>query len=131
MNKFKNETTRDPQFRKMLSMAKEYFDVNSLQKCEYHQCLVLCTQQDEVKLYSLNCDSVEELVHQSCLILTKEKITTIQKIVCMWEGGGVDVPAYQFIKKLCALNIENKKAEILLRTASNVYNAKRIVDIIG
>ena len=131
MSEFINQTTMDPIFSKMLSMAKEYFSSNSLKNYEFHQCFVLSTIQDEYKIFSLSCNSVEELIDQSCSILLQGKVTTIKKIVCMWEGYAIEIPSYQFMKKLCELNTENKKAQILLGVGTDSYVSKRIVDIIG
>ncbi len=133
MNENKNPTIVDPHFDKMISMAKEYFASNSPKKYEYHQCIVLNTVEGEDKIYSYYSDSVKELVSKCCSILSQEKMPIISKIVCMFEGGFVEIPPYYFMKELCELNIENKKAEVLLSTSPlhNTYHAKRIVDIIG
>ncbi len=126
----KIKQTIDPQFSKMLLMSKAYFNSNNLKEYEYHQCLVLSTVQGEEKIYSFACTSVKDLIDQSCSVLLRERITTVQKIVCMWEGGAIDVPSYQFMKTLCDINAENRKAEILLR-GLNAYVTKKISDIIG
>ncbi len=132
-NENKNLTTVDPHFDKMISMAKEYFASSKLEKYEYHQCIVLNTVEGEDKIYSYYSDSVKELVSKCCLILSQEKMPIISKIVCMFEGGAIGTPAYQFMKNLCELNIENKKAEVLLSgyPLRNTYHTKRIVDMIG
>ena len=120
----------DADFCRMLSLAKRYFDINnSIGKFEDHQCLVLKTEQREM-VYSFACDSVKELVDKSCDVLTNEKIRAVHKIVCMWEGGGIDSPAYRFMKALCELNSENKNAQILLNAGNGEYVIKRICDII-
>ena len=131
MNKSTNKTTIEPHFNKMLSMAEEYFASNKLEKYEYHQCLVLNTADGEDKIYFFYSDSVEELVSKCCSILSQEKITTIKRIVCMFEDGSITTPAYQFMKNLCALNKENRKAEVLLMTLKGTYGIKQINDIIG
>ena len=40
--------------------------------------------------------------------------TQIQKIICFWANGGVDLPSWKFRKMLCELNIENQNAQMLL-----------------
>ncbi len=133
MKNFKNQATVDPHFDKMLSMAEEYFALSKLEKYEYHQCIVLNTVEGEDKIYSFYSDSTKELVGKCCSVLSQEKMPTISKIVCMFEGGFVEVPSGDFMKKLCELNIENKEAEVLLSgyPLQNAYHTKRIVDMIG
>ena len=129
MNKNIMEKITDPDFCKLLSLAEKYFDANNIEGLEYHQCLALKTEQREM-VYSFACDSVKELVDKSCDVLTNEKISAVHKIVCMWEGGGIDSPAYRFMTTLCELNGENKNAQILLNAGNGEYIIKRICDII-
>lgn len=131
MSKVQNEATIGAEFRNMLSLAKAYFIKNTSEKFEYHQCLVLRTAQGEEKMFSFACDSVAELVNQECAAILKEKNTTIQKIICMWEGETIDVPSNRLIKALCDGNLENKNAEILLRAGPDAYVTRKIADIIG
>ncbi len=134
MNKFENETTIESEFGAMLSLAKAYFENYNQKRHEYHQCLVLSTAKGELLTYSITSDSVGTLKNQECSIasnLEKSQKNIIKKIVCMWEGNTIDIPAFQFLKKLCEINIENKKAEILLSAGTNAYVTKKIVDIIG
>lgn len=131
MSKIKNEATIGAEFSNMLSLAKAYFNKNTSKKFEYHQCLILRTTQGEEKMYSFACDSIAELINQECLDILKEKITTIQKIICMWEGETIDVPSNRFIKTLCDINLENKNTEILLSAGTNAYVIRKIADIIG
>ena len=130
MSKIKNEATIGVEFNNMLSLAKEYFKTNTSKKFEYHQCLILKTTQGEEKMYSFACDSIAELINQEVVAILKEKITTIQKIICMWEGETIDVPSNRFIKTLCDVNPKNKNAEILLSAGPNAYVTKKIADII-
>ena len=101
MSKIKSEATIEVEFSNMLSLAKAYFNANKAKKLEYHQCLILKTTQGEEKMYSFACNSVKDLITQSCSILLQGKITTVQNIVCMWEGEAIDVPSHQFMKTLC------------------------------
>lgn len=130
MNIFENKTTIDAQFSKMLSMAKEYFNSKEQKKHEFHQCLVLNSVLDEYKLLSFACDSVEELVNQNSSILSQEKNAPIRRVICMWEDGTIDVPSYQFLKKMCEFNIENNEAVVLLSAGTDIYLTKKIMDII-
>ena len=125
-----NKKIIDADFSRMLSLAENYFDTNNLESFEYHQCLVLKTEQGE-KLYSFNCSSVKDLIEQSCEAIINEKINVVTKIVCMWSGKHIDVPSYKFMKTLCALNDKNKETQILLRGAENTYSIKKISSIIN
>ena len=116
-------------FFQMLALAEKYFDTSSCGNSEYHQCLVLKTEQG-YKIYSFACDAVKELVGQCCDMLTTEKINVVEKIVCMWEGGAIDVPAHQFVIALCELNDENKNAQIFLSAGNGSYTIKRLSDVI-
>ena len=120
----------DADFCSMLSLAENYFDTNSIESFEYHQCLILKTEQGE-KLYSFNCSSVKDLIEQSCEAIINEKINVVTKIVCMWSGKHIDVPSYKFMKMLCDLNNKNKETQILLRGAGNMYIIKKILNIIN
>jgi len=48
----------------------------------------------------------------------------------MWENNTIDVPSLNFMKKLCETNKENRNAIVLLNAGTDVYIAKKIVDII-
>lgn len=134
MDILKNEKTIESEFDAMLSLAKGYFETNYYKKYEFHQCLVLSAEQGEPQIYSLYSDSIKELIDQGCAILAqleKEGVTVIKKIVCMWEGNAIDVPSFQFMKKLCELNPENKKTKVLLNAGGGAYTTKKIADMIG
>ena len=123
------EKITDSDFSRMLLSAENYFDINCIGTFEYHQCIVLKTEQGD-KIYSFASNSVKEMVDKSCYVLTNEKISAVHKIVCMWEGGGIDSPACRFMTTLCELNGENKNAQILLNAGNGEYVIKRICDII-
>lgn len=131
MNELRNQTTIGTEFSNMLSSAKAYFNTNTSKKFKYHQCLILRTTQGEEKIYSFACNSVKDLINQGCETILQGKITTIQKIICMWEGEAIDVPSNLFMKTLCDVNPGNKNAEILLSAGPNAYVTKKIADIIG
>ena len=130
MNKDIREKINDSDFSRMYLLAEKYFDTNnSIGKFEYHQCIVLKTEQGD-KMYSFACDTVKELIDKSCDMLINEKISVVEKILCMWEGGFIDVPSHSFMKALCNLNDENKETQILLRGAENAFLIKKISNII-
>ncbi len=44
----------------------------------------------------------------------KREHTQVDRILCMWSNGAVDLPSYHFRKGLLEVNPENKNAQILL-----------------
>ncbi len=130
MEKIINETAIPKEFENMYTLAKAYFNSANCGEYEYHQCLVLQTNDGD-KIFSFCCDEVEDLVNQNVAVLDRGKITAVQKILCMWEGGTVDVPSGKFMKKLCGINSENKKAQVLLKTINGAFAVKTIENIIG
>ena len=121
-----------PEFESMLNSAKTYFKKSESNKFEYHQCLVLKTSQGEELIYSFASNSIKDLINKSCSVLNQEKFTDITKILCMWEGGFIDLPAHQFLKELCNIDKTNKNAEILLKSSPDtcIYTTKKLSDII-
>ena len=115
----------DADFYNMLSLAENYFDTNEFESYEYHQCLILKTKQGE-RIYSFNCNSVNDLIEQSCNAIINEKIGVVEKIVCMWSGEMLDVPSGRFMSTLCEIDPNNKNAEVLLKSSD-----KKISEIIN
>ena len=115
----------DADFYNMLSLAENYFDTNEFESYEYHQCLILKTKQGE-RIYSFNCNSVNDLIEQSCNAIINEKIGVVEKIVCMWSGEMLDVPSGRFMRTLCEIDPNNKNAEVLLNSS-----VKKISEIIN
>ena len=115
----------DADFYNMLSLAENYFDTNEFESYEYHQCLILKTKQGE-RIYSFNCNSVNDLIEQSCNAIINEKIGVVEKIVCMWSGEMLDVPSGRFMSTLCEIDPNNKNAEVLLKSS-----VKKISEIIN
>ncbi|MBQ6809689.1 MAG: hypothetical protein IJP09_03160 [Clostridia bacterium] len=127
MNNIEIEAT----FNEMLSLAKVYFENFNQQSLEFHQCLVLRMTEGENVTFHINSDSIENLNVQISSSVMNLKDSAVKKIVCMWKSYEIDVPSFQFMKKLCESNIENRNAEILLNAGQNVYVTKKISDIIG
>ena len=125
-----NKKIIDEEFYRLFLLAENYFATTCVGGFEYHQCLSLKTEQGE-QIYSFIGNTVKELIEQSCNMLEREKITVVEKIVCMWEGGAIDVPAHNFLKILYSLNDKNKETQILLRGAENTYHIKKISNIIN
>ena len=128
-----NATILPPEFENMLNQAKSYFKRSSVKNVEYHQCIILRTADGIEKIYSFACNSVKELIKQSCSMLYQENISTVTHIICMWEDESIDIPSYKFTETLCKISIENKNAKILLKSSPDTCNyiIKKLSDIIG
>ena len=131
MCKRENQTAINSEFVNMICLAETYFNTSDLKNYEYHQCVVLRTNDGKETVYSFACNSVEDLIDQSCSVLSQDRKISVQKIVCMWDGGALDVPCHKFMEKLCDISAENKRAEILLSSHPGAYSVKRICDIVG
>lgn len=134
MSEFYNKTTVESEWGAMLSSAKLYFESHNQKKYEFHQCLVLTTANGEQMVCPITADSVDALKSQACSyiesLIKKYNDNSIKKIICMWENNTIDVPSSDFMKKLCEINKENRNAIVLLNAGTDVYIAKKIVDII-
>lgn len=49
--------------------------------------------------------------------LIQNQDTRLEKLVCLWANGEIDVPSFDFRRRLCALNDSNRTAKILLQSA--------------
>ena len=134
MSEFYSKTTVESEWEAMLSLAKRYFESYNKKKYEYHQCLVLTTADGKQAVCPITADSVDTLKSQACSYIESSikeyKDNSIKKIICMWENNTIDVPSSDFMKKLCEINKENRNAIVLLNAGTDVYIAKKIVDII-
>ena len=134
MSEFYNKTTVESEWGAMLSLAKAYFESRNQKKSEYHQCLVLTTANSEQMVCPIAANSVDTLKSEACSyiesLLKEYNNNTIKKIICMWENNTIDVPSWDFMKKICEINKENRNAIVLLNAGTDIYIAKKIVDII-
>ena len=134
MSEIYSKTTVESEWGAMLSSAKLYFESHNQKKYEFHQCLVLTTANGEQMVCPITADSVDALKSQACSyiesLIKKYNDNSIKKIICMWENNTIDVPSSDFMKKLCEINKENRNAIVLLNAGTDVYIAKKIVDII-
>lgn len=126
-----NNPTIDADFREMIDCALAYFAAQSQSKQTCHQCVVLKTAADEHTLFPFSASSVEELIEQSTAMFTEHTVPTVQKLICMWEGGALDVPCRAFTRMLCEMDPQNKQAKILLCTGQDSYSEKTLADLYG
>ena len=127
---FKNNKTIDLDFQSMMMKAKSLFCDENQDTNKYSQSIVLKPIKGEDKGYCVSCSSLDDLINQSCSAVKQENISAVLKLVCMWKGNILDVPSERFLKTLCTINAENKKAEVLLNAGPNAYVTKKIADII-
>jgi len=130
MSNHHSETAPGPEFSRMIASAKASLDAAHPGEHRYRQCLVLQTVRGEEWTHLLSAGSVEELIDQSCGVLAQNGWPVISRIVCMWEGGALDVPCGAFLKALCAAHEENWNAGILLNAGPAGCAVKRIADIL-
>lgn len=134
MSEFYNKTTVESEWGTMLSLAKAYFESYNQKKYEYHQCLVLTTANSKQMICPITANSVDTLKREACSciesLLKEYNNNTIKKIICMWENNTIDVPAFDFMKRICEINKENRNAIVLLNAGTDIYVARKIVDII-
>ncbi|MBQ0084074.1 MAG: hypothetical protein KBS52_04840 [Clostridiales bacterium] len=129
------ENNLDDDWSEMLSLAKSFLNSHNETDKKYHQALILHTADGEKIELSVAADSVDELKGQECekitLLLEKHTNPAVSKMICVWQNGEIDAPAFDVMKTLCRTNEENKKASVLLRTGANTFSKKSIKDIIG
>lgn len=130
-----DKTTVKAEWGALLTAAEAYFDTAPQKEHQYHQCIVLCTADGEQILLPSAADSVDALKNQACLALAdsanKRANAAVQKMICMWENRIIDAPAFDYMKKLCEINEENRKTLVLLCGGADLYHAKSIADMIG
>ena len=134
MSEFYNKTTVESEWGAMFSLAKSHFELNNEKHLKYHQCIVLSFVDGVQIVCPFSADCIDVLKSQACSKVTglmeKHNKNAIKKVICMWESETIDVPSSEFMKMLCKLNEDNKKALILLNAGTDMYVAKRIEDII-
>lgn len=72
------------------------------------------------------CACADKVLEQ----LTDSRDTEVKMIVCLWDGGPLDISSYYFRKKLCDLNENNKNAEMLLE-GENEYHIRTVEQTFG
>lgn len=93
------------------------------------QVILVQTAAGEV-LYCLNRDVSRPEDEDGFLAQIREH-GQLEWIVCMWRGGGVDLPSCHFRKGLLDLCPENGNARMVLRTDAAdgpAYNARAVRD---
>lgn len=79
--------------------------------------------EDGRKYYESCADKVFEQLADS-------QETEVKRIVCLWDGGPLDISSHYFRKKLYDLNKNNKNAEVLLG-AENGYHIRALEQAFG
>lgn len=118
-------------FDYMIEAAKSNLPADS--GCEFRQCAVLKTVGNNLVIHAIAANSVEELIGEQCRIadeLEALEDTEAEKIVCMWDSGGLDTPSRGFMQRLCEINGRNSEASVMLDSAPG-RRIVRIGDIIG
>lgn len=72
------------------------------------------------------CACADKVLEQ----LADSQETEVKRIVCLWDGGPLDISSHYFRKNLYDLNKNNKNAEILLG-AENGYHIRALEQAFG
>jgi len=89
---------------------------------------VLVVQTTGNKIYESIIDlSSDTEVEEQKLLNAIGKNDAVIRLVCCWNDGSFDMPSYHFRKKLCELNGNNEKTQMLLK-GENRYILKYIRD---
>ncbi len=102
------------QFEKMLSLAKSA--LNSVSCGDKTQVIVLLCEGGREYVAVIDDATTEYKFSEKQLLgkLEEDNCTTVNKIVCEWAQGGLDVPSYDFRKMLCDLDGKNADTVMLL-----------------
>ncbi len=103
-------------FTKLKNTADEI--LLNTEKKQYTQAIVLLTScSNEYSAVIENALSVEKSDEKALLDkLIAASNTKIDLILCLWQDGSVDIPSYDFRKKLCVLNPDNADSGIFVIT---------------
>jgi hypothetical protein len=80
-----------------------------------NQVLVLQTADNQIHEAIIDWTlAVEDDEGQRNLFHAMGKENPIVRLICLWEDGAIDVPAYDFRISLCTFNPDNENAQMLL-----------------
>lgn len=109
-------------FEELLSVIKNA--LQSVTPHQYTQVIAVCSDNGYIYHSIINNALSKEKTIEEQLInqLIENDSTLVKKVVCIWAKDGVnvdmldrvDMPSYDFRKKLCDCNSDNVNAEILL-----------------
>ena len=102
-------------FNKILELAKEKKPSNNLHK--HAQVVVALSTSGNIYHKVINNPLTEELIDENSFIseLIANQDIQIDKMVCLWANGCVDLLSYNFRKLLCATNSLNGETKMLLQ----------------
>ncbi len=106
-----------PDFARMLTMAR-----HALVSCADRpnaQAIVLLTAGGDLLCETVEDAMAAERVGERALIdrLKSGDSPRVQRVLCVWKNGGVDLPSYAFRTMLIEADGENRNAEILVSGA--------------
>lgn len=113
--KQRNPSYKEEEWRFLLAKAQ-----NTLKTVPSDQ--VVCMQSSKGKLYSLifadlkaTIDAADDMTKRLFAELNTNSDKKIDKLVCMWNNGGIDLPSFALRDRLCKLDRENMTAKMLLQ----------------
>lgn len=119
----KGSDTFDTQWEMLLNRASKEAD-----KLSAGNVVVLLTAKGTVDSISFqNIDSAIEAENAMKLLIEKKKCgeAKIERLICMWHDGSMDLPSYAFREALVAIDGKNLAAQMLLN-GLNGYVVKTV-----
>ena len=92
------------------------------EKKEFAQAIVFHTAKGNLFAQFIENAVSEDKKDENNLLekLSEEKDAEIDYILCLWQGGEMDIPSYDFRKMILNLDPVNSNAEIFVMTGNGV-----------
>lgn len=90
---------------------------------------VIVVKTEKRNYHKVITDVLSDCCNEEYLLLDEMKQnndTHVEKILCMWTSGEIDLPSFRFRKNLCTMNELNVNAEIFLKCGNGI-NTKKIL----
>ena len=116
-------------FKSMKEKAIEL--ISNADNCKYTQAIVLRSSKgNEYGIVVRNALSEEKSDEQALLQKIQDaRDSAICFVLCMWQGGCIDIPSCDFRKALLKLNEENAEAMLFVMTAGGVSEMKLLATV--
>ena len=124
---FEPKIENAPDFEIFKSMKEKALELlSNADNCKYTQAIVLrSSKENEYGIVIRNALSEEKSDEQVLLQKIQDaRDSAICFVLCMWQGGCIDIPSCDFRKALLKLNEENAEAMIFVMTACGASEIK-------
>ena len=129
---FEPKIKNDSNFEIFKSMKEKAIDLlSNADNCKYTQAIVLRSSKgNEYGIVIRNALSEEKSDEQALLQKIQDaRDSAIYFVLCMWQGGCIDIPSCDFRKALLKLNEENAEAMLFVMTAGGVSEMKLLATV--